>query len=389
MLTEARDLGEELGNTEIRAEAMSWRVPAFVALCDLESARREVVVLREMTEQTAQPFLIHVAEHYGSAIALCDGRLEEADARARRSQEWGRLLTGRDPSGTYGIQMFSVRREQGRLAELAPVVRILAGDATREGPWRPGLVALLVELGMEAEARRELSLLVADGLDPFRESLWLGALAYLADAAAALGDETVAALVYPELEPLAGANVMIGHLVSCYGAADRYLGMLASTLGEWERAEEHFEAGMALNRRMGAATWLAHTGYEYARFLLARPGGDRRRAEALLGEAGGLAERIGMPGLLGRIRGLGSPAAAASASEAAALPDGLSAARGADPRAGGAGPLQPPGGRGALDQRAHGREPRPEHPAQDRLRQPHRGRVVRAPARAGVGLSAD
>ena len=51
----------------------------------------------------------------------------------------------------------------------------------------------------------------------------------------------MAALVYPELEPLAGTNVMIGHLVSCYGAADRYLGMLASVLGEAERAEEHFE----------------------------------------------------------------------------------------------------------------------------------------------------
>ena len=121
------------------------------------------------------------------------------------------------------------------------MIRILAGDAAREGPWQPGLVALLAELGMEAEARRELSRLVADGLEPFRESLWLAALAYLTDAAAALGDEEVAALVYPELEPLAGANVMVGHLVSCYGAADRYLGMLASTLGEWERAEEHFE----------------------------------------------------------------------------------------------------------------------------------------------------
>ena len=301
-------LGEELGNTEIRAEAMSWRVPAFVALCDLESARREIAALLEIAEQTAQPFIIHVAEHYGSAIALCDGRLEEAEARARRSHEWSRLLTGRDPSGIYGIQMFSIQREQGRLAELAPVVRILAGDAAREGPWRPGLVALLAELGMEAEARRELSRLVADGLDPFRESLWLSSLAYLADAAAALGDEEVAALVYPELEPLAGENVMVGHLVSCYGAADRYLGMLAAMLGEWERAEEHFERGMELNRRMGADTWLAHTAYEYARLLLRRPGGDRSRAEALLGEAAGLAERIGMPALLGRVRALGSPA---------------------------------------------------------------------------------
>ena len=34
MLTEARDIGDALGNTEIRAEAMAWRVPAFVALCD-------------------------------------------------------------------------------------------------------------------------------------------------------------------------------------------------------------------------------------------------------------------------------------------------------------------------------------------------------------------
>ena len=70
--------------------------------------------------------------------------------------------------------MFSVRREQGRLAELAPVIRILAADPDRGGPWRPGLVAVLVELGMEAEARRELARVVADGLDPFRASLWLG-----------------------------------------------------------------------------------------------------------------------------------------------------------------------------------------------------------------------
>jgi DNA-binding CsgD family transcriptional regulator len=134
----------------------------------------------------------------------------------------------------------------------------------------------------------------------------------------------VAALVYPELEPLAGATVMIGHLVSCYGAADRYLGMLATTLGEWERAEEHFERGMELNRRMGAVTWLAHTANEYARLLLRRPGGDRTRAEALLGEAAGLAERIGMAALLGRIRALGSPAPATAVPAGALLPDGLS-----------------------------------------------------------------
>jgi DNA-binding CsgD family transcriptional regulator/tetratricopeptide (TPR) repeat protein len=318
MLTEARDLGEELGNTEIRAEAMAWRAPTFVALCDLESARREIATLRETAEQTAQPFMLHVAEHYGSALALCDGKLGEAELLALRSHEWSRLLTGRDASGVYGIQMFSVRREQGRLAELAPVVRILAGEGRRDGPWRPGLVALLAELGMEDDARRELALLAAEGLDAYRESLWLTSLTYLADASAALGDETTAALVYPELESRAGSNVMIGHLVSCYGAADRYLGMLAATLGEPALAVEHFERALELNRRMGAATWHAHTAYEYGRFLLARGRGDRDRAAALLAEAASLAGNIGMPALLGRIQALGTPA------PGVALPDGLS-----------------------------------------------------------------
>ena len=44
----------------------------------------------------------------------------------------------------------------------------------------------------------------------------------------------MAAILYPELAPLSGGNVMIGHLVACYGAADRYLGMLAATLGDSE-----------------------------------------------------------------------------------------------------------------------------------------------------------
>jgi DNA-binding CsgD family transcriptional regulator len=217
--------------------------------------------------------------------------------------------------------MFRIRREQGRLAELAPAVRILAGGAERAGPWRPGLVAVLVELGMEDEARRELSRLVAEGIDGYRTSLWTATLAYLADASCALGDETTAALVYPELEPLAGANVMIGHLVGCYGAADRYLGMLAATLGEAERAEEHFERALELNRRMEMPTWVAHTAYEYARFLRGRGRGDRSRAQALAGEAATLAERIGMRELLARIRALDL---AALATGVDGLPNGLS-----------------------------------------------------------------
>jgi DNA-binding CsgD family transcriptional regulator/tetratricopeptide (TPR) repeat protein len=318
MLAEAMHLGEELGNTEIRVEAMAWRVPSFVAVGDTASARRELPALRQTAEATAQPLFMHMAEQFGSAIALADGRLAEADAMAWRSYEAGQLLTGRDASGTYGIQMFGLRREQGRLSELASVMRIITASDREHGPWRPGLVSLLAELGMQAEAARELAQITSEGLDPFRASLWLASLTYITDACTALGDAAAAGLVYPELEPLAGTNVMIGQLVACYGSVDRYLGMLAATLGEWQRAEQHFEHALAMNRQMDAATWLAHTQYEYARMLLARGDREPRRAAALLGEAERLARQIGLKALHGRVTSLGAPVAAPS------LPDELS-----------------------------------------------------------------
>ena len=181
-----------------------------------------------------------------------------------------------------------------------------ASDGTG-GAWRPGLVALLAELGMDDEARHELARIRARGLEPFREALWLASLTYLTDACAAVGDEELAALLRPELEPYAGTVVVVGYGVACYGAADRYLAMLAATLGDWEVAEAHFEAALELNRRMGAATWLAHTAYEYGRMLHARGRAeDASRAASMLTEAAALAERIGMPALLARIDGVGS-----------------------------------------------------------------------------------
>jgi DNA-binding CsgD family transcriptional regulator/tetratricopeptide (TPR) repeat protein len=306
MLSEAKQIGEQLGNTEIQAEAMVWRVPTFVALTDIPSARSEVSALHEIAQATGQPFMLHVAEHYGAAIALADGRLDAAETMMHSSEEAGRLLTGRDATGTFGIQMFSLRREQGRLADLAPVIRILAAGDRDQGAWRPGLAALLVELGMEAEARRELARIASEGLEPLRQTLWLASLTYLSDACAALGDEPIAELVYPELAPLARGNVMIGNLVVFYGAADRYLGMLAATLGEWTRAEEHFERAIELNRRMDATTWLAHTNYEYARMLLASRRDSHGRAATMLDEADRLASAAGMRALRARIRSSGA-----------------------------------------------------------------------------------
>jgi DNA-binding NarL/FixJ family response regulator len=148
----------------------------------------------------------------------------------------------------------------------------------------------------------------------------VASLTYLADACALVGDAETAALVYPELAPLSGGNVVVGHGVACYGAADRYLGMLATALDDHAQAVEHFERALAVNGRMGAVTWTAHTLYAYGRTLLMRgAAGDAGRASDLLSEAAALAARIGMPLLMTRARALGGRQVAANPA-----PDGLS-----------------------------------------------------------------
>jgi DNA-binding CsgD family transcriptional regulator len=130
----------------------------------------------------------------------------------------------------------------------------------------------------------------------------------------------MAALIRPELEPYAGTGITVGGGVAFFGAADRYLGMLAGTVGDWDGACRSFDAALELNRRMGARTWLAHTTYEYGRMLTSRGRSeDAAEVDSLLSEATTLAEQIGMRALLARIRALQSPAPAGSG-----LPDDLS-----------------------------------------------------------------
>ena len=95
--------------------------------------------------------------------------------------------------------------------------------------------------------------------------------------------------------------------------------MLATTLGDWGRAEQHFEHAMARCRQMKTSTWLAHTEYEYARLLIARGSHEPQEVGALLGEAAQLADQIGLKALHGHIEELGAPIASLS------LPDELSA----------------------------------------------------------------
>ena len=93
----------------------------------------------------------------------------------------------------------------------------------------------------------------------------------LADACTALGDKRRAGLLYELLAPYRSGNVVIGLAAVCMGSAARYLGRLATTIGDRDRAlgpgpeaDRLIESAAATAQRLGlrsvagrAAKWTA------------------------------------------------------------------------------------------------------------------------------------
>jgi len=245
-----------------------------------------------------------IARHGRAMQAMLDGDFVRAERLAEEAHEMGRRGQGEHVEGVYGMQMFTIRREQGRLAEVAPVIKRLLEEDPHEPAWRPGFALIASDLGYKESAHRVLEALAATGFEFAFDAKRSTTLAYLAEVCAFLGDEARAEVLYGLLEPYRDMTIMAGVLTVCYGSAGRYLGLLAATLAAWERAEEHFEAALQVNGSMGALPWLAHTQWDYARMLRRRGRvADLERSEALLSEAWTTANRLDMVALKTRLRG--------------------------------------------------------------------------------------
>jgi hypothetical protein len=83
------------------------------------------------------------------------------------------------------------------------------------------------------------------------------------------------------------------------------LGLLATVLGRYDEAEEHFATAAEVQDRMGARATVVHTRLEWAHMLLrrGRPE-DAPRARTLLEEAKAAAREVSIPAVEARIEQL-------------------------------------------------------------------------------------
>ena len=269
-VAEAYELSLRVGDTWQRLGFASGMVRAQVLVGDVPAAAEWVERIREENARARSEFYRFMLANLDCMVALVRGDFDEAERQAALGAE---LLADRTDfvSGVYGLQMYTVRLEQGRLGEVVAVLRMAARAEGASGLWGPGLAALYAHVGMLDEARSTFDELAADGFAAIpRDAMWSTSLHFLAEVCIALGDVGRAPLLDGELAVHAGHTLGTAWSV-CFGPADRLRGALSALQGHTDEARRRFGDALAIAGRSGSPVWLARVQHDWATTLGERP----------------------------------------------------------------------------------------------------------------------
>ena len=93
---------------------------------------------RRRADETRAPYLQTLCRHTAALVAINEGRFAEAEALAAQALESGRRLAEDQALSAFGMQMFCLRREQGRLREALPMLQHFVRTTPKDRTWQPG-----------------------------------------------------------------------------------------------------------------------------------------------------------------------------------------------------------------------------------------------------------
>jgi DNA-binding NarL/FixJ family response regulator len=267
---EAVRIATAVGDREWIAWAHELHCNNLLDAGEIEQAEQELRLVQRITGELRLPGLEWSTQNRQAVRELSAGRYERAEASIARLMEDWHSASVRAPLW----QLFFLRREQGRLEEIAEDVRA-SFEATDDLFHLAFLLILDLETNRDDAARARLGRIAPERYRHLsRDAAWLLTLALHAEASHALDDAERAGVLFDLLAPYAQRNAgLTGNLY--LGALARFLGLLAATRRDWDVAERQFRDAIALNARLQMPPYVAHAQYAYAEMLSRR----RNRAD--------------------------------------------------------------------------------------------------------------
>jgi transcriptional regulator with XRE-family HTH domain len=300
---EVLKIGAELGDPALTLEGLRIQLAAQFENGSHSAAVQTAEEMKTLAEAAGHPEFIRLAAMWDIVAAVIEGRFGEAEALA---DQLGRRL---DRIGHSQAQLISVAQRaawrllQGQATEyIAPFEALSAADPGNLA-W-PAITAwCLAEAGARDRAAELLARTdPARAADADKNYLWWAVIVGFSGAVDLVGDRRWAQALYDLAVPYSGSNCTLG-LASFLGAADHWLGVLATAAGRYAEACTHLEAALSRHRDMGARPWTALTEEAYGRVLSLRgQPADAERAAALTESAMRTAEELELAAIINRPR---------------------------------------------------------------------------------------
>jgi hypothetical protein len=182
------------------------------------------------------------------ALALLEGRFDDAQRHSDEALEIGIAADHPDAFVVWGTQALVLGWQRGEVAHLVEPAQQLLEQFPELTAW-PAAVALAEALaGLDDQARGRLSSYTAD-LDVLHfDAIWAPALLSLVEVCRIVDAPECAAPIYECLVPYAQTLCVVSLNLSEMGPVSRALGVLATLMGDYTRAQLHFE-GRACDER--------------------------------------------------------------------------------------------------------------------------------------------
>ena len=265
------DFITERAETARRLRLLPGLPPALMLVADLHlvshhvetgeigSAKLRCAELEERAEAFRDPTLLRQTHYVRVALALFEGRYEQAAAHLSG-------VVDRTPSAS---QRYFQAAEAGVHAQMAYEQDELEGFAPfiEQAYAQTGMPGFAYGLGvalLNTDPERARSLLLRTP-EPPRDYAWVSATVVRTHLAVRLGELDQVRRCRELLTPFRGGLAVNGTCLSIYGAYDGHLGETSLALGDRDTARTELTAAVELLHRSGARYWLRR-----ARAALAR-----------------------------------------------------------------------------------------------------------------------
>jgi tetratricopeptide (TPR) repeat protein len=296
-------LAADVGERELQAVGLHWRIYDLLEASDVAGARREQRALVRLADELRQPLYRHFAVGWEVVWAQMEGRVGDSERLALEAFELGRQALARDAETVYAMQVMTLRARENLLSDYVDTIEASIAKLPSLVGWRAALPLAHLAGGDVPAAVAEFERLAEGGFAALpRDMFWFSAACMLAEACARICDGARAAVLYDLLLPYKDRNVQVTQ-AAFWGSSERFLGLLAAAMARWDTARGHFESAIAKNEASGCPMAAAVVRRDYAEMLLARrEPGDLDAAVALLHETLHAADAAGISVLVSHLQ---------------------------------------------------------------------------------------